>query len=106
MTNTYATRTTGRVTIEGPYEVVTSDSDPHARSVYDAATGHYLGTVIYTERRRKAPAGSPSSTGRVTDHGWRPEKQTRAPLTDRRAACDRLAATFDARYPNARQEQP
>jgi hypothetical protein len=36
------------------------------------ANGVYVGQVVYIARRRKAPAGSASSTGFVTDYGWRP----------------------------------
>lgn len=55
--------------------------------------GTYLGEVVYISRRRKAPAGSTSSTGYVTEWGWRPDGwrySPRAALTSRTDAIARL----------------
>lgn len=35
--------------------------------------GVFIGEVVYVRRRRKAPASSPSSTGFVSEYGWRPD---------------------------------
>lgn len=33
----------------------------------------FIGEVVYLRRRRKAPPGSQSSTGFVSEYGWRPD---------------------------------
>lgn len=55
--------------------------------------GEFIGDVVYVARRKKAPTGSASATGFVTEYGWRPDGwryAKNAKLTDRRGAVDRL----------------
>lgn len=47
------------------------DTEIQRRAIYDQ--GVYRGEIVHVARRRKAPAGSQSSTGFVTDYGWRPD---------------------------------
>lgn len=57
--------------------------------------GVYVGDVVYVGRRRKARGleVESSSTGSVTDYGWRPDGwryATNVRLTDKRGAIERL----------------
>lgn len=60
-------------------------------AVYDQ--GQFRGEVVHVARRRKAPPGSPSSTGFVTQYGWRPDgwrHPNNAKLTSKADAIRRL----------------
>jgi len=61
----------------------------------------FIGEIVYVARRRKARGVEieSSSTGYVTDYGWRPDGwryPTNAKLTDSAGAISRLRSVLDA----------
>lgn len=78
------------------FEPVHTWPDDYGRFVVECRAvyhhGVYVGEVVYERRRRRAPAGSPSSTGYVTHYGWRPAKASKSSkLTSYADAVERLA---------------